>query len=91
MDEFDCRTKIISGTGTVRRLADFGAKRLFLVTDPYFYENGTASRVAECAKAEQVEIFPDVKPDPTVELAAEGTAVFSGASEGEWVVRSEEK
>ena len=74
MDEFDCRTKIISGTGTVRRLADFGAKRLFLVTDPYFYENGTASRVAECAKAEQVEIFSDVKPDPTVELAAEGTA-----------------
>ena len=74
MDEFDCRTKIISGTGTVRRLADFGAKRLFLVTDPYFYENGVANRVAAEAKAEQVEIFHGVKPDPTVELAAEGTA-----------------
>ena len=74
MDEFHCRTKIISGTGTVRRLEDFGAKRLFLVTDPYFYENGTAKRVADQAKAEQVEIFHDVKPDPTVELAAEGTA-----------------
>ena len=74
MDEFDCRTKIISGTGTVRRLEDLRAKRLFLVTDPYFYENGTAKRVAEQAKAEQVEIFHEVKPDPTVELAAEGTA-----------------
>ena len=74
MDEFDCRTKIISGTGTVRRLADFEAKRLFLVTDPYFYENGVANRVAAEAKAEQVEIFHGVKPDPTVELAAEGTA-----------------
>ena len=74
MDEFDCRTKIVSGTGTVRRLADFGAKRLFLVTDPYFYENGTAQRVAAEAKADQVEIFHGVKPDPTVELAAEGTA-----------------
>ena len=74
MDEFNCRTRIISGTGTVRRLEDFGAKRLFLVTDPYFYENGTAKRVAAEAKAGQVEIFHEVKPDPTVELAAEGTA-----------------
>ena len=74
MDEFDCRTRVVSGSGVVRRLADFGAKRLFLVTDPYFYKNGTAQRVAAAAKAEQVEIFSDVRPDPTVELAAEGTA-----------------
>ena len=65
---------MISGSGVVGRLADLGAKRLFLVTDPYFYKNGTAQRVAQSAKTEQVEIFYDVKPDPTVELAAEGTA-----------------
>ena len=74
MDEFDCRTRVISGSGAVARLGDFGARRLFLVTDPHFYKNGTADRVAAAAGAEQVEIFADVKPDPTVELAAEGTA-----------------
>lgn len=74
MDEFDCRTKIVSGAGAVQRLADFGAQRLFLVTDPFFYENGVARRVAAASKAEHVEIFHDVRPDPTVELAAEGTA-----------------
>ena len=74
MDEFDCRTKIISGAGAVEKLADFGAKRVFLVTDPFFYENGTAERVAAAAKAEAVEIFHEVRPDPTVELAAAGTA-----------------
>ena len=74
MDEIVCRTKIISGPGAVAKLKDFGARRVFLVTDPFFYENGTAARVAAEAKAEQVEIFHDVKPDPTVELAAEGTA-----------------
>ena len=74
MDEFDCNVKIVSGSGTVNRLADFGAKRLFLVTDPFFYKNGTAQRVATASGAEQVEIFSDVRPDPTVELAAEGTA-----------------
>ena len=74
MDEFNCRTRVISGPGAVSKLAELGAKRVFLVTDPYFYKNGTANRIAACTKAEQVEIFHDVKPDPTVELAAEGTA-----------------
>ena len=74
MEEFSCRTKLISGAGTISALAWFGAKRLFLVTDPFFMKNGQARKVAEAAKAEQVEIFDGVKPDPTVELAAEGTA-----------------
>ena len=74
MDEFECRTKIISGPGAVESLKGFHAKRLFLVTDPFFYKNGTADRVAQAAGAERTEIFHDVKPDPTVELAAEGTA-----------------
>ena len=74
MDEFDCKVKIVSGPGAVRRLEDFGARRLFLVSDPFFYENGVAQRIAEASRAEEVEIFHEVKPDPTVELAAEGTA-----------------
>jgi len=74
MEEFSCKTKVISGTGAVSALSQFGAKRLFLVTDPFFMKNGIAQRVAEAAKAQQTEIFDGVKPDPTVELAAEGTA-----------------
>jgi 1-propanol dehydrogenase len=74
LDEFNCRTRVISGPGAVSKLGEMGAKRVFLVTDSYFYKNGTADRIAACAKGEQVEIFSDVRPDPTVELAAEGTA-----------------
>ena len=74
MDEFDCKVKVVSGTGAVRRLAEFGARRLYLVTDPYFYKNGAARRVAAVSGAECVEFFHEVRPDPTVELAAEGTA-----------------
>ena len=74
MDIFDCSTKIVSGSGAVRYLEKLGARRLFLVTDPFFYKNGTAQRIAAESRAETVEIFYDVRPDPTVELAAEGTA-----------------
>ena len=74
MEVFSCKTKIISGAGAISALAEFGAKRVFLVTDPFFAENGLAQKVADAAKAAQTEIFDGVKPDPTVELAAEGTA-----------------
>lgn len=74
MEQFYCKTKIFSGAGAVSALSELGAKRFFLVTDPFFYENGTANRIAAAAKSPAVEIFHKVIPDPTVELAAEGTA-----------------
>jgi len=74
MERFSCKTEIIAGAGAVSRLAELGAKRLYLVTDPFFSKDGTAQRIAQAAKAEAVEIFDRVKPDPTVILAAEGAA-----------------
>ena len=74
MERFSCKTIILSGAGAVCGLEEWKAKRVFLVTDPFFAKNGTAQRVAAAAKAEQTEIFDRVHPDPTVELVAEGTA-----------------
>ena len=74
MERFGMQTRIFSGAGAVNALGSFGAKRVFVVADPYFYSNGTAARVAEACRAECVEFFSDVRPDPTVELAAAGTA-----------------
>ena len=74
MKEFSCDTKLIVGTGAVAALKDLGAKRLLLVTDPFFGKKGTAAQVAGAACADKVEIFDRVQPDPSVALAAEGTA-----------------
>ena len=74
MEEFSLGTKIYAGAGAVSVLKTFGAKRLFLVTDPYFMKNGTARKIAAAAEAAETEYFDGVQPDPTVALAAEGTA-----------------
>lgn len=74
MEKFSCKTTIISGEGAIASLAELKANRLFLVTDPYFMKNGVARKVVEAAKCAQAEIFDRVQPDPTVALAAEGTA-----------------
>ena len=73
MKEFYSGTRIIAGSGAVRELKNLGIKRLFLVTDPFFVESGVAHRIAAGAQAQAVEIFQDVRPDPSVALVAEGT------------------
>lgn len=74
MERFSCDTKIVAGPGAVKELKNLDIRRLLLVTDPYFEENGEAKRIAALANAEAVEVFSKVSPDPTVELVAEGTA-----------------
>ena len=57
MERFSCKTMIISGPGAISSLGDLRSKRLFLVTDPFFANNGTAQRVAAAAKAEETEVY----------------------------------
>ena len=76
MKRFQASTRILSGPGAVSSLADFHARRLFLVTDPYFYDSGAATKIAGAANAEAIEYFTNIQPDPTVTLAAEGTAAL---------------
>ena len=75
MESFYCKTKIIAGAGAVSALEEFRAKRVLVVSDPFFFQNGMAEQVAHKAKAIHYEIFHQVKPDPSVELAARGTAM----------------
>ena len=74
MEEFSCKTRVVSGSGTIRMLGKLEKKKLFLVADPFFVKNGIAKQVAEASGCRDVEIFDRVQPDPSVELAAEGTA-----------------
>ena len=74
MTEFFCGTKIYAGKGAVNALKKLEAQRLLVVTDPYFAKNGVAEGLAKLSGSPRWEIYDGVKPDPTVELAAEGTA-----------------
>ena len=76
MQEFYCKTRILSGENARDWLDKQNCRSLMVVTDPYFSENGWAEEIANRVKAETRTIFDRVKPDPTVELAAEGTALL---------------
>ncbi len=75
MERFTCKTQIISGAGAIQELKNMGIKSVLLVSDPFFAEKGTAGHLASLTGAGKVQIFSKISPDPTVELAAEGTAL----------------
>lgn len=74
MKNFSCKTNIISGIGSIGALESLNIRRLFLVCDPFFAKNGTAETLCRAAKCAEYRIFSEVKPDPSVTLAAHGAA-----------------
>ena len=76
MEKFRLDTEIVSGSGAVSFLRELKPQKVFLVTDPYFLKSGLAQQMVRQTEAEHWEIFGEVTPDPTVELAAKGAARF---------------
>lgn len=74
MEEFVFKTRVVAGAGAIAALKGLGARRLFLVTEPCFSENGMAQKVIEAAGSREAEVFDAVTAEPTATLATEVTA-----------------
>ena len=70
METYFCKTKIL--VDDISALKKLGAKRLMVVADPFFAENGTAKRLTDLC--EESCIFSEISPDPPVEQVARATA-----------------
>ena len=75
MKRFFCPTAIAVGSAA-EELSRLNPKRLLLVADPYFVKTGEAQALLQRSGAKQTFLFSDISPDPSVELAARGTAVL---------------
>ncbi len=75
MEHFSCKTEIFSGAGAIQRLGQLNIRNLLIVADPYFEKTPIPQNLIRAAGAEQVTCFYDITPDPSVELAARGTAL----------------
>ena len=75
MEVFSCTTKIVSGPGALRELKQLESKRLLVVAAPFFKDTDIPRRIQTAAGADSVAWFYDVAGEPTVELAAKGTAL----------------
>lgn len=74
MEEYSCKTKIVSGSGTLSEIGKLGSQRLMVVSDPYFEKNGVAAKIAQLSGAKETLIYSGVSPDPTVRQVAKAVA-----------------
>ena len=77
MGAFFCETRITTDPA-VRVVAALGAKRLLVVSDPFFRDT-VAQQLGEASGA-VTEYFSDVTPDPDLSLAAKGAAAVKDFS-----------
>lgn len=73
---------LFSGPGSIHELteaiADFGFKKLLLVTDEGLVKIGMAEQVAESARTRSLDValYAEVKPDPTYDQVEHGLNVY---------------
>ncbi len=72
MEAFHCKTKMITGAGSIAALKEWNIQKLLLVCDPFFYKSGAAQTVLTAAGNPENQIFSEIIPDPSVTLAAKG-------------------
>lgn len=75
MQTFTLGTRLCFGENALAALETLGAKRVLLITDKFFAENGTAQTIAALCHGE-TRIFAEVQPDPPLELVARGVAIL---------------
>jgi aldehyde:ferredoxin oxidoreductase len=73
---------ILMGAGVARnmgrRIKALEVKKVFLVTDPFMFQSGRATEVARILDQSGIrtEIFPEVEPDPPIELIERAGALY---------------
>ncbi len=75
MQTFKVKTQVCFGEGAMQTLASFQNVNAVIFTDAFMVKSGAAGRIAGMLTgAKSVKIFGEIKPDPPIELIADGLA-----------------
>lgn len=72
MEQFSCRTTIVSGEGALSVLKEQAGRRMLLVTDRMQISGGMTQRIRGMLKPESDSCIDTVTPEPTMGQAVEG-------------------
>lgn len=81
MQTFYIKTKVCTGDDAMQVLGTFRDKNAVIFTDAFMVRSGTADRIAKMLTGcRSVKIFGEIKPDPPIELIADGMAFLLEAN-----------
>ncbi|MGM9625679.1 MAG: 1-propanol dehydrogenase PduQ [Eubacteriales bacterium] len=81
MQTFYIKTKVCTGDDAMQVLGTFRDMNAVIFTDAFMVKSGTADRIAKMLTGcRSVKIFGEIKPDPPIELIADGMAFLLEAN-----------
>lgn len=77
MYNFELKTAIKFGRGSLSALKEIQDKNVLIITDPFMIESGSIKKITENLEKTTFEIFSDIVPDPPIETIVKGVEYFN--------------
>ncbi len=77
MYNFEIKTKIKFGEGSLKSLNEIKNKKILIITDPFMIKSKMIDKIVEHISESNYEIFSDIVPDPPIETIVSGVEVFN--------------
>lgn len=77
MYNFELKTSIKFGLGSLNALKEIRDKNVLIITDPFMIESGSIKKITENLEKTTFEIFSDIVPDPPIETIVKGVEYFN--------------
>lgn len=77
MYNFELKTAIKFGLGSLSALKVIQDKNVLIITDPFMIESGSIKKITENLEKTTFKIFSDIVPDPPIETIVKGVEYFN--------------
>lgn len=80
MYNFEMKTAIKFGIGSLNVLKEIENRNVLIITDPFMIDSGSINKITENLAKAKYEIFSDIVPDPPIEIIVKGVEYFNKAN-----------
>lgn len=76
LNNFEIKTKIRFGEGSLKSLQDIKNKKVLVITDPFMVKSKAIDKILVNLNNSTYDVFSDIAPDPPIETIVSGIEVF---------------
>lgn len=80
MHNFEIKTKVKFGEGSLKTLQEIKNKKILIITDPFMIKSKAIDKILVNLEKDSYEIFGDIVPDPPIETIVSGIEVVKNAN-----------
>ncbi|MCC3866621.1 1-propanol dehydrogenase PduQ [Terrisporobacter mayombei] len=80
MYNFEIKTKVKFGEGSLKVLQEIKNKKILIITDPFMIKSKAIDKILVNLEKDSYEIFSDIVPDPPIETIVSGIEVVKNAN-----------